>query len=82
MFFPLVVGNHCCRALCTLPLYDTVSCFDLTECSKGTIGTLALMDLEKINYDLVLELLEWIVTGDHEVRNYRVRSYSFREDKL
>ena len=41
----------------------------MTDYSKQTIRTLALMDLEKINYDLVLELLEWIVTGDHEVRN-------------
>ncbi|XP_070180183.1 putative ATP-dependent RNA helicase DHX57 [Littorina saxatilis] len=34
--------------------------------SKLTIRNLALMDLEKINYDLILELLEFIVSGDHE----------------
>nr|KAG5714408.1 hypothetical protein BaRGS_006854 [Batillaria attramentaria] len=35
------------------------------DCSKRTIRTMALMDLEKINYDLILLLLEWIVSGDH-----------------
>ena len=26
------------------------------------------MDHEKINYDLLLAILEWIVAGEHEVR--------------
>ncbi|XP_064411237.1 putative ATP-dependent RNA helicase DHX57 [Latimeria chalumnae] len=33
--------------------------------SKLVIKTLAVMDLEKINLDLVEALLEWIVEGDH-----------------
>lgn len=33
--------------------------------NKRTIRTLALMDFDKINYDLILQLLEFIVAGDH-----------------
>ncbi|XP_076442712.1 putative ATP-dependent RNA helicase DHX57 [Babylonia areolata] len=34
--------------------------------SKRTIKTMATMDLEKINYDLILSLLSWIVSDKHE----------------
>ncbi|KAK7140601.1 hypothetical protein R3I94_013020 [Phoxinus phoxinus] len=33
--------------------------------SKSVVKTLAAMDLDKINMDLVESLLEWIVDGDH-----------------
>ncbi|XP_064621431.1 putative ATP-dependent RNA helicase DHX57 [Lineus longissimus] len=33
---------------------------------KSTVKVLATMDFEKINYDLVELLLEWIAEGDHE----------------
>ncbi|KAL2083418.1 hypothetical protein ACEWY4_021191 [Coilia grayii] len=35
------------------------------SCSKSVLKTLAAMDLEKINMDLLEDLLEWIVDGDH-----------------
>ncbi|XP_060781858.1 putative ATP-dependent RNA helicase DHX57 isoform X2 [Neoarius graeffei] len=34
-------------------------------CSKPVLKTLAAMDLNKINMDLLESLLEWIVNGDH-----------------
>uniref|UniRef100_A0A4W3H8A4 Putative ATP-dependent RNA helicase DHX57 n=1 Tax=Callorhinchus milii TaxID=7868 RepID=A0A4W3H8A4_CALMI len=34
--------------------------------SKSVIKTMATMDLEKINLDLIEVLLEWIVDGDHD----------------
>ncbi|KAF5910256.1 putative ATP-dependent RNA helicase DHX57 [Clarias magur] len=34
-------------------------------CSKAVVKTLAAMDLDKINMDLVESLLEWIVNRDH-----------------
>ena len=36
--------------------------------SKSTISSLVAMDHEKINYDLLVAILEWIVAGEHEVR--------------
>jgi hypothetical protein len=38
------------------------------ESSKRTVRTLAQLDMEKINFDLILALLKWIVGGDHEVK--------------
>ncbi|KAG5266286.1 hypothetical protein AALO_G00229290 [Alosa alosa] len=35
------------------------------SCSKSVLKALANMDLEKINMDLLEDLLEWIVDGDH-----------------
>uniref|UniRef100_A0A4W4E6C5 Putative ATP-dependent RNA helicase DHX57 n=1 Tax=Electrophorus electricus TaxID=8005 RepID=A0A4W4E6C5_ELEEL len=35
------------------------------SCSKSVVKTLAGMDLDKINMDLLESLLEWIVDGDH-----------------
>jgi len=35
--------------------------------SKTTISALYTMDYEKTNYDLIVTVLEWIVTGKHEV---------------
>lgn len=40
----------------------------VAEYMKSTCKALSMMDLDKINYDLILELLEWIVDGDHQVR--------------
>lgn len=40
----------------------------VAEYKKSTCKALSMMDLDKINYDLILELLEWIVDGDHQVR--------------
>ena len=40
----------------------------VTDYGKETLRTLALMDLEKVNNELLLELLTWIVTGNHQVR--------------
>ncbi|KAH9495038.1 ATPdependent RNA helicase, partial [Bulinus truncatus] len=34
--------------------------------SASTISTLSNMDFEKVNYELLVKLLEWIVTGKHE----------------
>ncbi len=34
---------------------------------KGTVKTLATLDLEKVCPDLIENLIEWIVDGDHEV---------------
>ncbi|XP_068681408.1 putative ATP-dependent RNA helicase DHX57 isoform X2 [Montipora foliosa] len=34
--------------------------------SKSTILSLVAMDHEKINYDLLVTILEWIVAGEHE----------------
>ena len=28
---------------------------------------MSIMDLDKINFDLIVELLEWIVDGEHQV---------------
>ncbi|XP_062375856.1 putative ATP-dependent RNA helicase DHX57 [Sardina pilchardus] len=36
------------------------------SCSKSVLKNLANMDLEKINMDLLEDLLEWIVDGDHD----------------
>ncbi|XP_051504272.1 putative ATP-dependent RNA helicase DHX57 isoform X2 [Myxocyprinus asiaticus] len=36
-----------------------------SNCSKFVVKTLAALDLEKINMDLIESLLEWIVDGDH-----------------
>ena len=41
--------------------------FMVSEYKKSTIKVLATMDQEKINYELIEALLEWIVYGDHEV---------------
>ncbi|CAM9576957.1 unnamed protein product [Lampetra planeri] len=38
------------------------------ECRISTIKTLAAMDLEKINLDLIEELLEWILEGKHDYK--------------
>ncbi|CAG5133525.1 unnamed protein product, partial [Candidula unifasciata] len=35
--------------------------------SGSTVKVLSVMDLMKINYDLIIHLLEWIVLGDHEL---------------
>lgn len=50
-----------------------VSNFNCTYCyvaeyKKSTCKALSMMDLDKINYDLILELMEWIVDGEHQVR--------------
>ncbi|KAH9495036.1 ATPdependent RNA helicase [Bulinus truncatus] len=36
------------------------------HCSTSTIDTLATMDIEKLNSELVVHLLKWIITGQHE----------------
>ena len=36
-----------------------------TEYHKSTVKSLAMMDHTKINFDLVVELITWIVNGDH-----------------
>ncbi|XP_051946382.1 putative ATP-dependent RNA helicase DHX57 [Xyrauchen texanus] len=36
-----------------------------SNCSKSVVKTLATLDLEKINMDLIESLLEWIVGGDN-----------------
>ncbi|XP_030627357.1 LOW QUALITY PROTEIN: putative ATP-dependent RNA helicase DHX57 [Chanos chanos] len=36
-----------------------------SDCSKSVLKTLAAMDLDKINMDLLESVLEWIVDGDH-----------------
>ncbi|KAJ8248547.1 hypothetical protein GJAV_G00243170 [Gymnothorax javanicus] len=36
------------------------------DTKKSVLKTLAAMDLEKINMDLVESVLEWIVSGDHD----------------
>ncbi|XP_052007005.1 putative ATP-dependent RNA helicase DHX57 [Xyrauchen texanus] len=36
-----------------------------SNCAKFVVKTLATLDLEKINMDLIESLLEWIVDGDH-----------------
>lgn len=41
---------------------------NLAEYKKSTCKALSMMDLDKINYDLILELMEWIVDGEHQVR--------------
>ena len=40
--------------------------------SKSTIFSLCAMDHNKINYDLIVALLEWIVGEEHEVINLRI----------
>ncbi|XP_013786196.1 putative ATP-dependent RNA helicase DHX57 [Limulus polyphemus] len=35
-------------------------------CSKNSLETLAAMDLQKINYDLIEAVLDWIVSDEHE----------------
>lgn len=42
-------------------------CFVFSDYSKQTIRCLANMDYEKINFDLIVTLLEWIVAGNHQV---------------
>ncbi|CAL1548512.1 unnamed protein product [Lymnaea stagnalis] len=37
-----------------------------SDYSTSTMKTLSSLDLEKINYDIIVLLLEWIVTGNHE----------------
>lgn len=51
---------------------------NLAEYKKSTCKALSMMDLDKINYDLILELLEWIVDGEHRVRF--ITKISFRFD--
>ena len=38
-----------------------------TDYSKSTITALGVMDHEKINYDLIVAVLEYILVGEHEV---------------
>ena len=43
------------------------------------------MDHNKINYDLIVALLEWIVGDEHEVINLYIHQYTeilFTSDKL
>lgn len=51
---------------------------NLAEYKKSTCKALSMMDLDKINYDLILELMEWIVDGEHQVRF--ITKISFRFD--
>lgn len=51
---------------------------NVSEYKKSTCKALSMMDLDKINYDLILELLEWIVDGEHQVRF--ITKISFRFD--
>ena len=39
----------------------------ITDYGKSTILSLCTMDHNKINYDLVVAVLEWIVEEEHEV---------------
>lgn len=39
--------------------------FTLIDTKKSVLKTIAAMDLDKINMDLVESLLEWIVDGQH-----------------
>ncbi|XP_046351215.2 putative ATP-dependent RNA helicase DHX57 [Haliotis rufescens] len=39
-----------------------------SEYHKSTIKAMAIMDMEKINFDLIVAILEWIVGGKHEYR--------------
>ncbi|XP_022087605.1 putative ATP-dependent RNA helicase DHX57 [Acanthaster planci] len=57
------------------PIKDNMRDWNLTiqqlalrysDYSKSTIKVLGTMDAEKINYDLIEELVSWIVFGDHE----------------
>ena len=40
------------------------------------------MDLDKINFDLILELLEWIVDGEHQVQTTKDQPPGFKIMKL
>lgn len=51
---------------------------NVSEYKKSTCKALSMMDLDKINYDLILELMEWIVEGEHQVRF--IAKVSFRFD--
>ena len=35
----------------------------------STLKAMAQMDLEKLNFDLIVQLLEWLVLGKHKVCN-------------
>lgn len=50
---------------------------NISEYKKSTCKALSMMDLDKINYDLILELLEWIVDGEHQVRFMTKVSFKF-----
>ena len=39
----------------------------VSDYKKLTCKTMSIMDLDKINFDLIVELLEWIVDGEHQV---------------
>ena len=41
---------------------------------KSTVKSMALMDHTKINFDLVLELMSWLITEDH--KDLGVRSFN------
>ena len=41
---------------------------DISDYSTSTIKVLGTIDPEKINNDLIEELISWIVFGDHEVQ--------------
>ena len=49
----------------TLYWYDIV--IHNLDYAKPTIKTLATIDQDKINNDLIEELVVWIVSGNHEV---------------
>ncbi|XP_055878293.1 putative ATP-dependent RNA helicase DHX57 [Biomphalaria glabrata] len=36
------------------------------KCSRSTIKTMSALDFDEINYDLIVHLLEWIVTEKHK----------------
>uniref|UniRef100_A0A2C9LTS6 Putative ATP-dependent RNA helicase DHX57 n=1 Tax=Biomphalaria glabrata TaxID=6526 RepID=A0A2C9LTS6_BIOGL len=36
------------------------------ECSRSTIKTMSALDFDEINYELIVHLLEWIVTEKHK----------------
>lgn len=50
---------------------------NLAEYKKSTCKALSMMDLDKINYDQILELLEWIVDGEHQLRFMTKVSFKF-----
>ena len=64
--------------LLNYPVFLIVNCcYLLLGYKKSTIKSMALMDFEKINMDLIETLIEFIVDGEHQVSIILIITFTF-----
>lgn len=61
-----LIADYCCldcmdncHPMCTFLAYSNL-----------TVKNLAMMDIDKINYELIEALMEWFLEADHQVRSH------------